>query len=515
MGLRSSKPADDDRDPFEGIVDHKAIEIYKAVQVKEAVNRLPPPIYATADDIQYRPTGGIRFKVHDVKEKIYDGPFVSTEDVDDDPKVGKTLFAGKPKEEKNSLRKSWSSMGKVAFVSSISPDKNDSPNTNADQGSENTEPTAPKSFKPPLKVVETFTRFNMFAYCVYESFFKHYPLRLTPDIIWITILQGLVIHVNQNVEELRHKFVEFEGKETVTISRPEVCASAIQHAIDTHTNGTVPWEDTITEFVNKMKSRMKPEIHMLTDCDFSTTTPMDRIAKQVVAMELSLNYFKAYFMCGCGFPSIELAGTPDDWKLLRSKAQTFSEYGLDWWLKYLIPVLDEFVDASEGKVNLTFWRACVYHAGGSGLFYTPYTGWIQSLFPYLLRETFLTTYYCKNESLGCWMEDDMCETKPDFIPTRAFNELKEDEPPPRKVESNGNSYEVFPSGINKAPFKLMDISTNEELDMVYAAGIVAMTYDEETHAMEVKTGYAVLDTSAKKEKTKEKSKKANKKSWFF
>merc|ERR1712048_446663 len=89
--------------------------------------------------------------------------------------------------------------------------------------------------------------------------------------------------------------------------------------------------------------------------------------------------------CGCGFPSITLTGTPEDWKKIRAKAASFSKYDLDWWLKGLLPVLDQFVAAARGNPDVDFWRSlCMIDTGGSDPEYEALTGWAQVFFPYLV-----------------------------------------------------------------------------------------------------------------------------------
>ena len=51
----------------------------------------------------------------------------------------------------------------------------------------------------------------------YSAYENHLPIRLTPDIIWLLIVQGFAQHVNYNAEELRQKFVNFEGKKKLEI----------------------------------------------------------------------------------------------------------------------------------------------------------------------------------------------------------------------------------------------------------------------------------------------------------
>lgn len=47
---------------------------------------------------------------------------------------------------------------------------------------------------------------------VHLAFSDHRPLVLTPDCIWLTIVQGFGQHVNENAEALRGRIVHHEGK---------------------------------------------------------------------------------------------------------------------------------------------------------------------------------------------------------------------------------------------------------------------------------------------------------------
>ena len=46
----------------------------------------------------------------------------------------------------------------------------------------------------------------------YTAHNNHYPIRIKPDDIWLLIVQAFSNHVNANSEELRHFFVNFDGK---------------------------------------------------------------------------------------------------------------------------------------------------------------------------------------------------------------------------------------------------------------------------------------------------------------
>eukprot|EP00730_Choanoeca_flexa_P014385 TRINITY_DN6273_c0_g1_i1.p4 TRINITY_DN6273_c0_g1~~TRINITY_DN6273_c0_g1_i1.p4 ORF type:complete len:132 (+),score=17.75 TRINITY_DN6273_c0_g1_i1:162-557(+) len=73
----------------------------------------------------------------------------------------------------------------------------------------------------PGTLISVLSERNMLAEAFSIAFFEHYPLILTPDVIWLAIMQGLARHVDANAEQLRHKFVSFEGKQTLIVDRPD------------------------------------------------------------------------------------------------------------------------------------------------------------------------------------------------------------------------------------------------------------------------------------------------------
>lgn len=49
---------------------------------------------------------------------------------------------------------------------------------------------------------------HRFLAAVNIAFAQQYPLILSPDFVWLCLIQGLAFHVNANAEQLRHHFVE-------------------------------------------------------------------------------------------------------------------------------------------------------------------------------------------------------------------------------------------------------------------------------------------------------------------
>ena len=56
---------------------------------------------------------------------------------------------------------------------------------------------------------------NPFLDCLCACFVQHRPLALASDHIWLVLVQGFAAHVAENAEELRHHFVDFEGKKNL------------------------------------------------------------------------------------------------------------------------------------------------------------------------------------------------------------------------------------------------------------------------------------------------------------
>src|SRR5262245_48374476 len=50
---------------------------------------------------------------------------------------------------------------------------------------------------------------------LHTAFATHRPICLSPDIIWLTLTQGLAHHINANAEQLRPYFVQHHGKPVI------------------------------------------------------------------------------------------------------------------------------------------------------------------------------------------------------------------------------------------------------------------------------------------------------------
>lgn len=200
------------------------------------------------------------------------------------------------------------------------------------------------------------------------AFYDHLPLRLSPDVIWITLARGFALHVNEHAEELRHRFVRHSGQERLTVTR-----------LDFFPGQDNPWPEAFEEFSDQLAERTGG-LASHVQADFSTTGPVERAVSHLMAMEAFKSYFEYEMLCGCGIPSITLTGTVTDWEKLRTKAHAFAEFGLEDWVAALDPILAQFERAKAGQVDAEFWQSLFRYHSSSGP--AVMTGWANVLFPY-------------------------------------------------------------------------------------------------------------------------------------
>ena len=218
---------------------------------------------------------------------------------------------------------------------------------------------------------------------------KHYSLILSPDIIWLLISQGIATQINENAEQLRDRLVDFEGQKTLTIKYE---GEDLMKRDDY-------WEWIIPAFSDSIDKNMKAQFSDLMVCNFTTTGLVERISSQITMMESVKKYFKYVVMgSGCGIPDITVLGTPDDWKNIRSRLSRLDDLDLGWWREELEPVIDEFVNASEGNINKKFWldmvdqyapeKRTAAFCGWDGVTPAEYNGWFTVFFPFIKTDVY-------------------------------------------------------------------------------------------------------------------------------
>ena len=303
-----------------------------------------------------------------------------------------------------------------------------------------------------------------FAQAAHDAFYDHFPLVISPDDIWFCLVQGFANHVNLNAEALRHNFVTHEGKLKLSVDRPDFVLGRPN-----------PWPEVFTAFSSQIAQHVGRRLHDDVVADFSTTTDFHRAATEVALMDTFQGYFEYEMRCGCGIPSINLTGAPDDWRDVRRHAASFAKYGLEGWVSALLPVLDQIEATSRGHGDREFWQSFFRYESGSGG--SAMTGWIHVLFPYLndgnnrlVRNTFIDGW-----SVEC---------------RKALNDANISDWRNREG-FDGPYLGQIPSGLVSAPVKVIDERAGCRHEMRFVAGMFGVSQDPRTFSLSPTFGWAI------------------------
>lgn len=319
------------------------------------------------------------------------------------------------------------------------------------------------------------TGMNGFLASLFYSYHNHLPLRLSPDHVWIAVLQGISAHVNQNSEQLRKKLVAFEGKRDLEATFPD------WHDLPEE------WEASFAIFNQLIPKNILEEVRPLIGPSFSTTGNIERHVTNLTVMDFFKQFFNYIVRAGCGIPKVTLTGSVEDWKTLRSAAQKLMDYvEMDWWGKYILPVLDEFVNARDAKLNVKFWD-CVYKPvpiSISGMLRysdmneSTLAGWMINFCPYV--GTANQSKLSKNERM-------LTLTEIYHVHDEITKRIKDDKPPHELLQQLGESLKygagvkMLPDGQSSVDIKFINLLTKEEFMVLSRSGFVGVRVKKETN----------------------------------
>ncbi|MCP3965344.1 MAG: DUF4419 domain-containing protein [Lentisphaerae bacterium] len=89
-----------------------------------------------------------------------------------------------------------------------------------------------------------------FIMTVNHAFSDHRPIVISPDHIWLLILQGFANHVKCNSEKLRYELVKHSGKITHKVIRNDFVMGKIDN----------PWEEVFSQFSKEINRHINPEL---------------------------------------------------------------------------------------------------------------------------------------------------------------------------------------------------------------------------------------------------------------
>jgi hypothetical protein len=298
---------------------------------------------------------------------------------------------------------------------------------------------------------------NNFIKAVELAYANHYPLVISPDMMWLLICQGFAAHVNANAEKMRHLFVEHtEGKKTLVVNIDDIALGILN-------SDPKAWAAMFPRFKTEIARNIKdPTLVSWIDMQFSTTTPTESTAYQITLMNALKSYFAYEGNISCGIPQVILEGTSKDWKKIAQQAERLAIYDLEWWLNDLRPILNEFVRASTGKVNKTFWQQIIQKNPYGGCGGPPeYNGWAFKLYPYENR-------------WGRAVSNGLLTANKTPIAEKLYTELK-----------------YMPDAISQTDFMLNN--NNSCTPMTLYAGFMGITQNPKTKAIRPEIAWAVMN----------------------
>jgi Domain of unknown function (DUF4419) len=342
----------------------------------------------------------------------------------------------------------------------------------------------------PSRSIEACTRyhgrllanvaFHPVVAAVHRAFTGHRPLCLSPDMIWLMIIQGVANHVNAHAQDLRPQLVSHQGQIQIEVRRDDFVKGSPEN----------PWPEVLSEFSDQIRQHIGQAIDLFLP-RFSTTGQVDLAASHIVLLDAVRSYFDYDLDTLCGIPAITLEGTPEDWQAISDRLEGFSRFDLDWWLKPLRPILQQFIEASRGIVDHSFWESLYkFHdeSGGSLM-----TGWLSTLFPYLREEA-------TNGALvrNLWLAIDSQQVEVEYDDLDYDDPIDEDlvdaEQCRKEWEPAGPKLGLLPSGLSSAPFRWNYL--DRSLDMEFLGGFVGVAQDQETLTLRPEIGWAVRETPA-------------------
>ena len=189
----------------------------------------------------------------------------------------------------------------------------------------------------------------------YTAFLEHYPAVLSPDILWVLIIQGFSRHVRLNADKLKHKFVK-NGDDKIVVTQGSKGDKHINKVSSTR------WGNIFKDFVEQSKEHIDATILHLFTPYFSTTTEEIEYSCQLNIMSIIIPYItfiKKFYtpqFCGaCAFPYIKLQGILQDYKQLKIKIEGLKGYLIDDWINKILPIIDKIIETKKGKIDYKFW----------------------------------------------------------------------------------------------------------------------------------------------------------------
>lgn len=161
----------------------------------------------------------------------------------------------------------------------------------------------------------------------------HLSIVISPDIVWYTLLCELAAIVKADPEQYRNLFTDSPEKKTITVITAEMIVMPLNEMVG-----------ILRDVVPTDSSKFFPE--------FSTQTERSVWAYNAAFADMCSPYYN-YCMLMCGFPSIDVRGTHDDWNNLYQSWQNLKDIVPGKWHKQVSAILSDIYSNLD---SASFWK---------------------------------------------------------------------------------------------------------------------------------------------------------------
>jgi hypothetical protein len=215
---------------------------------------------------------------------------------------------------------------------------------------------------------------HAFLYGLYLAYSEHRPFTLSPDMIWLLILQGIANHVNFSHQAGNNLFPQLKELRTITIENNKIKLG----------DPKSPWHETTEALSQEVEQIVGSEIVGELRADFSTTSTAAKVVSEITILDTFKPYFTyAVAVSVCGIPELKLEGSVGDWNRVLEKLEVLKKYDLEWWYDDLKPIISNIKNTAEASIDNEFWMQ-IFKVHTVENYGPPkqIDGWITKFFPY-------------------------------------------------------------------------------------------------------------------------------------
>jgi hypothetical protein len=224
--------------------------------------------------------------------------------------------------------------------------------------------------KPDFPAVKSIGSTSALLKAIRVAYDNHLPLRISPDMFWITVVNSVGVHINKNAEKFRDIFVDHDGKKTLTAIYDPMVA--------------INWQNMVDQLTGQIVGDSKSEFAKLVALPHFTTTNDVSITASKASLMSALQSYYAYRMEPmCGIPEIVMQGTLEDWQKLRDIVGQLANIPLELgrYFSRLDKIFAQFIRTYQGDVDVDFWSK-IFSVNRYGSGSSHWNGWSTHFYIY-------------------------------------------------------------------------------------------------------------------------------------